>query len=350
MRRAGPSPATICSPRSALRARPSALIRVERPVESMNVTPRRSSVMSGGASSSSFISSSSSRFEEARSSSPSSVTLRSAPLRSVSQRRPVTCRCDLNEGGGTEAAAAPVPLALERIRSSGAVRPGRCAALAVELRGEAVLLGLRRGSRVARAAERRPGVAVELVLAAVLTVGRDRLRVAARLALGDLLELRRDRRVGLARAALRLIGAAAARAQAERGERLRADDAVDLEIVPPLEGAHGALGARVVHTRDAHAERALDRGDGCAGRCGLGAVAGGRPAGGGEGDAPGHGHDRGRGEREGARTEAAPAAAPRRHAALTRALERAAALPTQSAVNRWGEHLRPFVLSLSPTG
>src|SRR3954467_3955946 len=72
---------------------------------------------------------------------------------------------------------------------AGASPRGR-AARGEKLRGEAVLLGLGRLRRVAGAAEALPRRTVELVLAAVLAVGRDRRRVAARLALGDALERR----------------------------------------------------------------------------------------------------------------------------------------------------------------
>ena len=66
-----------------------------------------------------------------------------------------------------------------------AVRPGRGAALAVQLERQLVLEPLGRLGRVAAAAEAAPGRAAELVLAAVLAAGRDGARVAAGLALRD---------------------------------------------------------------------------------------------------------------------------------------------------------------------
>ena len=67
-------------------------------------------------------------------------------------------------------------------------RPRRGPALGQQLRGDAVLLGLGRVGGVAAAAHRAPRLAVELVLAAVVAVGRDGARVAARLALCDALQ------------------------------------------------------------------------------------------------------------------------------------------------------------------
>ena len=67
--------------------------------------------------------------------------------------------------------------------ASGAVGPGGGAARLQQRGGAAVLLGLGRLGRIAGAAHRAPGGARELVLAAVAAVGRDRGRVAARLAL-----------------------------------------------------------------------------------------------------------------------------------------------------------------------
>src|SRR5215218_3603602 len=68
-------------------------------------------------------------------------------------------------------------------------RPGA----GVEQRGAAILLGLRRRSGVALAADGGPGAHVELVLATVGAAATDRAGIAVRLTLGDLLELRRDR-------------------------------------------------------------------------------------------------------------------------------------------------------------
>ena len=87
--------------------------------------------------------------------------------------------------------------------ASGAVRPGRGAARLQQRGGAAVLLGLGRLRGIARAAHRAPGGARELVLAAVAAVGRDRGRVAARLARGDLLEQPSRRTAAGACAALR---------------------------------------------------------------------------------------------------------------------------------------------------
>ena len=75
-------------------------------------------------------------------------------------------------------------------------RPGRRAALGVQLGRHRVLDGLGRRRRIAAAAELAPGGAGELVLAAVLTAGRDRGRVAAGLALGDPGERARAGRAG----------------------------------------------------------------------------------------------------------------------------------------------------------
>src|SRR5436190_2013116 len=79
-------------------------------------------------------------------------------------------------------AAADGPVA----RSAGAVQLGRAA----------VLLGFRRARGVARAADRAPGRVGELVLAAVRAAGGHRARVVVRLALGDRLQLRRNRAAG----------------------------------------------------------------------------------------------------------------------------------------------------------
>src|SRR3954454_25102278 len=84
---------------------------------------------------------------------------------------------------------------------SGAVRPGRRAALGEQLRGEAVLLGLAGLRGVAGAAEALPGGTVELVLATIPAVGGDRRRVAAGLALRDAPERRGGRRGGATGAA-----------------------------------------------------------------------------------------------------------------------------------------------------
>src|SRR4051795_12616082 len=71
----------------------------------------------------------------------------------------------------------------------GAVGPGRRALALQQERGAAVLLALRRGRRIAGAADGLPRRAIELVLAAVLAGRGDRGRVAAGLALGDLRQL-----------------------------------------------------------------------------------------------------------------------------------------------------------------
>src|SRR5690242_10531119 len=96
-------------------------------------------------------------------------SLRSA----VSQ--PTLIGADLNGAGG-----------------SGAVRPRRGTAFAVEAQRHAVLRRLGRGGRVAVTAGGLPRGLVELVLAAVLAAARDRARVATGLALGDLLQLGRE--------------------------------------------------------------------------------------------------------------------------------------------------------------
>ena len=89
---------------------------------------------------------------------------------------------------------------------------------------------------------------VELVLAAVAGRRRDGGRVAAGLALGDLLE-RRGRvaraRTGSARGAASAESVAAVVGavgrEPERCERGRPDDAVDVEAVAALEAADGRL-------------------------------------------------------------------------------------------------------------
>ena len=78
--------------------------------------------------------------------------------------------------------------AAQRAQRLGAVRPGRGAAQPVQLQRQPVLEPLGRGGRVAGATEAAPGLAAELVLAAVRPARRDGARVAARLALGDLPE------------------------------------------------------------------------------------------------------------------------------------------------------------------
>ena len=87
-----------------------------------------------------------------------------------------------DDAGGPHAQPAP-PGGAQRLAA--AVRPGRGAALPVQLQRELVLDPLGGVRRVAAAAEVVPGGAAELVLAAVGAARRDRARVAARLALGD---------------------------------------------------------------------------------------------------------------------------------------------------------------------
>src|SRR4029079_5249435 len=129
----------------------------------------------------------------------------------------------------------------KRLRAR-AVGPGRRTARLVELESDLVLHRLGRVDRVAVAAHLLPGVLVELVLAAVGAVRRDRARVAAGLALGDRLELRRD---GGRAAGVAAVGRGGD-AQAERRQGRRAGDAVGLEAVPLLEALDGALGRAAV--------------------------------------------------------------------------------------------------------
>ena len=75
-------------------------------------------------------------------------------------------------------------------------RPGRGAALGEQLRRHRVLDGLRRPRGIAPAAERAPGGAGELVLAAVAAARGDRGRVAAGLAARDPRERRRGAAAG----------------------------------------------------------------------------------------------------------------------------------------------------------
>src|SRR6476620_11285387 len=124
-----------------------------------------------------------------------------------------------------------------------AVRPWGGAALAVQRQRALVLLGLGGRGGVAAAAELLPGGAVELVLAAVGAVGRDRGRVAAGLALGDPLKRRARVAPGGGRRAARR---RRVRGDAERSERPGADDAVDGQAVAALEAAHGRPGAGAV--------------------------------------------------------------------------------------------------------
>ena len=126
-------------------------------------------------------------------------------------------------------------------RRLAAVRPGRAAALAVQLQCEPILQPLGRVGRVAATADGAPGRPAELVLAAVLPTRRDGARVAPRLALGDPLEGGWHVHAARARAAH---GAAAERPEAEGAARQRSDDAVRHEVAPALETLHGALGLR----------------------------------------------------------------------------------------------------------
>src|SRR4051812_32158960 len=106
-----------------------------------------------------------------------------------------------------------------RGRTSRAVRPWGRTAFVVELERDPVLRRLGRRCGVAVAAVGLPGLQRELELAAVLTTGRDRARVAARFALGDPLEPRREFDV---RAAAAAVAAAAAIAAAAAARRRRA--------------------------------------------------------------------------------------------------------------------------------
>ena len=114
-------------------------------------------------------------------------------------------------------------------------------------------VGLGRGGGVAGAAVARQVRAAELVLAAVLAGGGDRGRVAAGLALGDARRARRTHRRGRRRAGRPRAGAG----EAERLQRLRADDAVDGQPVAALEALDRALGLRAHHAVGGDAELGL---------------------------------------------------------------------------------------------
>src|SRR3954468_10650145 len=95
-----------------------------------------------------------------------------------------------------------------RGRTSGAVRPRGRTAFAVELERDPVLGRLRRRRGVARTAGGLPRGLVELELPAILAAARDRARVAAGLALSDLLEHRGQLHVRAARRGARAVRAA----------------------------------------------------------------------------------------------------------------------------------------------
>ena len=156
---------------------------------------------------------------------PPNAVVAGAPARRLRMRdapRRLRWRLTRDGGGGVSrrrpASRLPLPGSF-----SGAVGPGRGAACREERGGAAVLLGLGRLGGVARPAHGAPGGARELVLAAVAAVGGDRGRVAAGLAL--------RRSAPAPPTALDDACCAFGALEAERGERLRPDDAVDGEAV-----------------------------------------------------------------------------------------------------------------------
>ncbi len=155
--------------------------------------------------------------------------------------------------GAAPPGAAPHVFALpsaKLVRSSlAADRPRARAGLLQQRRSALVLLGLRRLRRIALAPHCPPSRSGELVFAAVLPVGRDGGRIAARLALGDPGQ-QLGRRLGLGRLL---------RGEAERGGGLRPDDAVGVEAVLALEALDGAPGLRPVDAVGLQAERASGR-------------------------------------------------------------------------------------------
>src|SRR3954468_6764761 len=156
-----------------------------------------------------------------------------------------------------------------RGRTSGAVRPRSRTAFAVELQRDPVLGRLRRRRGVAGTAGGLPRGLVELELPAVAAAARDRARVAAGLALRDLLEDGRQVHVRAAGRGARAAGAAGAArgsraarrvaglgdADAECTQRGGAGDAVGLEALALLEALHGATRlVAVVAAHRAHVE------------------------------------------------------------------------------------------------
>src|SRR4051794_24002820 len=225
MRRGTPSPETIVRRRPAFLARPSALMIIERPVESMKLTRVRSRISRSGSRCSTSMSRLSTLDALDMSSSPVSCTCMPSLRSAVSQ--PTLIEPDLNGGG-----------------ASGAVRPRGRTAFAVEAQRDPVLGRLGRRGGVAVASVRLPGRLVELELPAVAPAARDRAGIATRLALRDPLEHGRQfharAAAGLARAAVARIArarrrratrgvAGAAGADAELAQRGRAGDPVGLQ-------------------------------------------------------------------------------------------------------------------------
>src|SRR5205085_5744965 len=150
--------------------------------------------------------------------------------------------------------APPGPAARRRRPAcSRAVRPG-LGAVARQQRGSPpILLVLGSPRRVAPAADAAPGLAVELVLAAIAAVRRHRGRVS----LGFALRYRLQARIHPRRAHhLLILGI-----DAQRAQRARVEQAVRLELVRALEALHRPPGLLPDDSVGLDAKRALDRDD-----------------------------------------------------------------------------------------
>src|SRR3954447_6830296 len=253
------------------------------------------------------------------------------PTRSAPASPPASC------GWGTSrrrfAGAEPAPLAADR--------PGGGAALREQLGRHGVLKGLGRLGRVAGAAEPAPGGARELVLAAVLARGRDRGRVAARLAVRGRPARGRAAARGPGRGRLRLHRRGG---DAEAAERGRAGDAVDDEAVVALVVADRPARDGADHTVGGDTQRELERGR--AGRARDGAGAAGRGAVSRDGAAGDEGHGR---EQHGAAAAAGalpPPLARSLHAAAPRGAERR----EPRARVRWIDQRHCYLLGLGAYG
>src|SRR4051794_8363675 len=94
--------------------------------------------------------------------------------------------------------------------------------------------------RIAVTTHRLPGLAIELVLAAIRPIRRDRVGVPTRLALRNPLELRWDGRRATNAAGRAPLG----QVDAERVRRPLTDDAVDRQPFARLEAPNGVPGLR----------------------------------------------------------------------------------------------------------
>ena len=157
-------------------------------------------------------------------------------------------------------------------RASAAEGQGEVPPWASSARGAAVLLGLGSVGRIARAAQRAPGGAVELVLAAVAAVGGNGRRVAAGLAPGDALQGGGGVRPTRRRAARRRPAGVGRGASGRARQRLRADDAVG--ATRPWARWKRLMARRVLgpDAVDGDAEAALERPDVAGARRGGGRV------------------------------------------------------------------------------